>query len=108
MKQVRGWYVRMLTRREASDYNGRWIVNINWRVQGFMSLDDATASEKTLDTLAETLVAAFRNDENLGGVVDTTIVGEDAGLQVEDSGPVMFGGVLCHSARCRLVTQHLE
>lgn len=106
VKQVRGWYIRRMTRRESSDYQGRHEVILGWRVQGFMSLDDASASEKTFDSLVETLVDAFRADETLGGAVDSSIVGEDAGLQIEDTGPVMFGGVLCHSARGRLMTRH--
>jgi hypothetical protein len=104
--QVRGWHIRRMTRRESSPHEGRWIVILGWRVQGYMSFEDAAASEKTFDNLVEDLVDAFRADETLGDVVDSTIVGGDAGLQVEDSGPVMFGGVLCHSARCRLMTRH--
>jgi len=104
--RIRGWYVRRLARREASDYNGRTRVTMTWRIQGYVSLDDETATEKVFDALLDALVAAFRADETLGSVVDSTIVGQDAGLQIEDTGPVYFGGVLCHSARGRLMTQH--
>ena len=106
VNQIRGWNIRRLSRREQSPDRGRWVVVINWRVQGYMSLEDSTASEKVFDNLVEQLVDAFRVDDTLGDVVDSTIVGQDAGLQIEDSGPVMFGSVLCHSARCRLVTRH--
>lgn len=106
VNQVRGWYIRRISRHEGSDYVARYEVIINWRIQGYMSLKDDVESEKVFDSLVETLADEFRTDETLGGVVDSIIVGDDAGLQVEDAGPVMFTGILCHSARCRLTTRH--
>jgi hypothetical protein len=32
----------------------------------------------------------------------------DAGVQVPESGPVMFAGVLCHAARLTLATRHYK
>lgn len=105
-KEVRGWFIRRVTRRERSEYNGRYAVVSTWRIQGYRSFVDAQASEKLFNAQLENLCTAFRNDETLGGVVDSTIVGEDAGLQVIDSGPALFAGVLCHAANCRLTTRH--
>ena len=107
-KQIRGWMVRRLSRRAISPDLGRTIVTNTWQIRGYLQLDDANASEKTFDNLVEAVVDAFKADETLGGVVDCIIVDDVAGLQLEDSGPVMFGGVLCHSARCRLLTRHFE
>jgi hypothetical protein len=103
---IRGWFIRRVSRREASDYNGRVKVTMSWLIQCYFGLQDAEASEQDLDAVLDALVAAFRADETLGGVVDSTIVGQDAGLQVEEVGPLLFTGKLCHSARCRLSTQH--
>jgi hypothetical protein len=106
--QIRGWNIRRLSRRALSTDLGRTIVTTTWRLNAYMSLDDAAESEKAFDTLVDAAVAAFKQDETLGGVVDATVVADVAGLQVEDAGPVMFGGVLCHAARCTLLTQHFE
>ena len=103
--KVLGWVVRRLKIVEKSPAMGRWDVRITWRVAGYMSLDDSAASELAFDELVETLRTAFRDDPTLGGAVDTTIVPERAGLEVEDAGPVMFAGVLCHSARLGLTTK---
>lgn len=106
--QVRGWYVRRLARQANSNSLGRFVITTTWRIAGFMSFDDANASEKTFDTLCDAVVAAFIANETLSGVVDCVVVGDVAGLQIDDTGPVMFGGVLCHSMRGRLLTQHFE
>ena len=57
-----------------------------------------------LDRLIEAVRVAFRHDETLGGVVETTMSDGRAGPQLDDSGPAMFAGVLCHHARLTLST----
>ena len=104
--QVRGWFIRRLARKESSSALARARVEMTWRIQGYMGFVDAAQSEKTFDALLDAVVAAFRRDETLGGIVDSTIVGQDAGLQIEDAGPVMFAGVLCHAVSGRLMTRH--
>lgn len=69
-----------------------------------MSLDDETQSELAFDNLIEAARDAFREDETIGGAVETTTVDGQAGLQLDDSGPSMFAGVLCHHARLSLAT----
>lgn len=105
-----GWHVRRRATRESSDALGRWTVTHEWQVRGFRALDDAGASELAFDGLIEATRDAFRADESLGGVVDTTVLGDGpddpAGLQLLESGPVMFCGVLCHGARLALFTRH--
>lgn len=108
--QIRGWNIRRLSRGEKSPaLNVSGITN-KWRISGFMSLEDATGSELTFDGLTEAMIDAFRADETLGGLVfGTTPDGQETvGIQVEDSGPVMFAGVLCHSARLILYTHHFR
>lgn len=105
--KILGWNVRRVKTSEKSDALGRWMVTHYWAIKGFMSLDDEGDSELVFDRKIEAIGERFRTDETLGGVVDTTVIEEDvAGIQVEDSGPVMFAGVLCHSAKLGLVTRH--
>ncbi len=66
-------------------------------LRGYMSVQDAAATEKTFNTLVETVRAAFRGNHTLNGAC-------------YDAGPAsatvidtrMFGGVLCHYAEIRL------
>lgn len=108
--QLLGWNVRRRATRESSDALGRWTVTHEWRISGFMALNDAAATELEFDDLIEAARDVFRADETLGGVVATTVIGDGpddpAGLQLLESGPVMFCGVLCHSARLALFTRH--
>lgn len=106
--EVRGWYVRRTATRETSPGRGRYVVVHDWLIRGFMALDDLAATEETFDALIEAARDAFRADETLGGVIAGTNVDNRAGAQVTESVPVMFAGVLCHSARLALTTRHFQ
>lgn len=107
--RIRGWVIRLATTRRTRPTLGRYIVTHRWQIRGYMGFDDADESELLFDDLVEGLQAAFKADETLGGTVAATVLPDDlAGLQRDDSGPVMFSGVLCHSARLNLATQHYE
>ena len=111
---VRGWFVRRPITRESGNILGRSTIEvIRWRIQGFAQLDDAAQSELSFDALIESVRNAFAQDETLGGTVhQCSEPGNDDGescIQLEDAGPVMFGGVLCHAARLALTTvRYLE
>lgn len=103
--KILGWNVRRLSTREiegATTFN-REIHR--WQIRGYSSLVDDTASELVFDNLVEAVRAAFRNDETIGGTVETTAADGLIGLQLDDSGPVMLGGILCHGVRLTLATQ---
>lgn len=109
--QIRGWNIRRIKRTETSQMMGSSDVVNAWRISGFMGLSDVEQSELVFDGLVEDLCAAFRADETLGGLIASTVIpmqNNIAGLQEEDSGPVMFAGVLCHSARLVLYTWHIN
>lgn len=104
--ELKGWTIRKTRTREKSPARGRNNIVHTWQIDGYLGFDDANASEEAFDLLVEAVADAFRADETLGGVVAETVVDGEAGIQVDDSGPVMFAGVLCHSARLRLGTRH--
>jgi hypothetical protein len=108
--QLLGWYIRLLKTQRASPGRGRTAILHTWRIRGFMAFDDAAQSELTFDALVESLQEAFTAHETLDGVVGATSFPEQNvdGLQRDDSGPVMFAGVLCHSALLTLNTLHHE
>lgn len=105
--QLRGWFVRREQVIETGRILPRSIERVRWRIQGVMALDDAHASELVFDGLIDALRDAFRADDTLGGTVNQCAMpdGSEAGLQLVSSGPVMFADVLCHGARCSLLTE---
>jgi hypothetical protein len=108
-RKLLGWFVRRLSTREVVVDSVTTRLITRWQINGFMGLEDDQASEKAFDDLVEAVRAAFRDDETLGGCVETTRgqPGEEAGLQLDELGPVMFAGVLCHKARLSLTTWSL-
>ena len=108
--KINGWHVRRVGIWQTSPVLGRWVVTTQWEIRGVLSFSDADESELDFDSLIDAAQDAFRADLTLGGVVATTVLGEKdddpAGLQLDDSGPVMFAGVLCHGAKFSLFTRH--
>jgi len=109
--QLRGWHIRRTSRVETYIDLERWVVVNNWQIRGFMALDDSAGSEKTFDNLVEAVCDAFDTtptliaDPNYAEVILDEARG---GVQVPESGPVMFAGVLCHAARLTLATRHYK
>lgn len=105
--RIQGWNVRRISKAETSQVMPRTRVVNTWVIRGFMSLSDEAESELMFDALIESICDAFRDDLTLGGVVEDIILEDGtAGIQVKDSGPVMFCGVLCHAAKLELNTVH--
>lgn len=102
--QILGWHVRRVATASQFITFNRWKETTSWEIRGYAGLNDAAASELALDELVELIRAAFRADDTLGGVVDTCTTNEAAGVQLADSGPVMFAGVLSNSVRLSLRT----
>ena len=106
--QVRGWFIRRFQTRESGNIQAHTIEQARWRIVGVMSLVDAAVTELAFDALLERIRDAFAADETLGGTVDQCTDPDsrqgEAYIQIDDAGPVMFGGVLCHGARLRLST----
>ncbi len=97
-----GWHIRRVSRRESQANNE---VDTGWEIRGFRSLNDASASEKEFDDLVDAVLDAFRAEPRLGGLLLTPKDDGQAVPEIQDSGPVMFCGVLCHSVRLRYQTR---
>jgi hypothetical protein len=108
--EMRGWFIRRLSRREYEKSATYIRVGHDWQIAGYMALQDQRATELLMDNLVEQLCGAFRLDLTLGGLVEDRPAGQDApsGLQLVDSGPYMLGGVLCHGVKLTLTTAHYE
>lgn len=107
--RIYGWHFRRVRTTELLISTGRNYQDHSWRFRGFMSMEDGDATEKKFDIQIELIRDAFRADPRLGFTdVDTEFLEANAGqgnIQLEESEPVMFCGVLCHFARLSLVTR---
>jgi hypothetical protein len=111
-RDIRGFYIRRQSYRELTYSSTRNKVRTRWSIRGFASLVDAEATELAFDALLDGMAAKLRANpvlrDNLFTPLCHTVTDDGAGLQLEESGPVMFAGVLCHGATFSLSTEHLE
>jgi hypothetical protein len=103
--RVRGGFITRTATRELEASTSHNNVIHRWRINYYVGWSEQENSAAGFDYLVECMRAAFRDDETIGDVVSTTIVDGQAGLQLEDAGPVMFAGTLCHGARFSLQTK---
>lgn len=105
---VKGWFVRRVrTRRRPMTYDVNEVQH-SWVIKGFRSFNDEVGSEIQFDMLVEVIAEAFRADDTLGGTVISCTTPQAAGIQLTESTPVMFAGVLCHGVELELTTITLE
>ena len=102
--QVRGWYIHRVNEADIVGASFCQTRNDAWEIRGFMSLDDANESELVFDDLVDSISTRFfDNDPVLPGL---RIVDSEQGQRARlvQLQPVMFAGVLCHSAVIALKT----
>ena len=106
-KELRGWFIRRVATRELAYLRNQSLVEHDWQIRGFLSFQDAEKSEIVMDSLVEQLRATFLTDLTLGGLVDERRdAGQPIGLQLGETAPYMFAGILCHGVRLDLTTRH--
>lgn len=105
--QVRGWFVRRTRVYATNVVKPRWTEVESFQLRGFMAWDDNRQSDLEMNALIDSILLAFRNAPTLGGAVTkqgALSAGADQGVRLDDYGPVMLAGVLCHGARLSLTT----
>ncbi|WP_423458031.1 hypothetical protein [Ottowia sp. VDI28] len=103
---IRGWYIRRFATAEVNA-NARILNEHTWHVRGYMSLKSAIDSELIFDELIERMRDAARMHGTMG--VSSALgasTAQERGVQVINAGPVLFAGVLCHSAVLELKTRN--
>ena len=102
---IRGWYLRRTATAEVNA-NGRILNEHRWLIRGYLAFKDAVESELIFDELVERIRSAVRVDTTLGlpGMLGGSTQ-EERGVQLASAGPVMFAGLLCHSAMLELSTR---
>jgi hypothetical protein len=106
--RILGWHVRRGARRAVRVADASYQVQTDWKIRGFLSLDDADQSELIFDGLLDACISALSADPTLGGLVADNTTERAAGAQLVEAGPVMLAGVLCHGAMLELTTVHYQ
>jgi len=101
---LQGWHIRRVGRSQGSVFDE---VRTTWELRAFRALADGESSELVFDDLLDRVIAEYRKDPTLGGVVFWPTNDDAWAPELVDSGPAMFGGVLCHCAKLRLMTRHV-
>lgn len=108
-KELRGWFIRRVGRRETEETHTSTQVAIDWQIRGYTAIRDAQASEVEMDGLVDAVIASIKADLSLGGLLDGLLPPpRSVGAQLMESGPYMFAGVLCHGVRLDWTTVHIE
>ncbi|MCX7067332.1 MAG: hypothetical protein NTW85_06540 [Methylococcales bacterium] len=112
--RLHGWFVQRASVAEKLLNSQANSEQSFWSIVGYLAVNDTTASELEFDTLLDAMRAVFRVAmlnpvvEIAGQAVNLSYteqaVKAQIGFAVLDSQPVLFAGVLCHSARCQLIT----
>jgi hypothetical protein len=101
---LNGWNIRRVATKEIYVNPAITQVTHLWRLRAFRAISGGGQSERDFDATIEAVRSKFRDDWTLGGLIINTRAEAAEGLQVDDSQPVMFAGVLCHGATCSLAT----
>lgn len=103
-----GGFIRRRSLVKESPDTFTFIVKTNWEIELFRGFQESENSELAFDLMIDAIDEAFIADQTLGGVVDTTVTPDQAGIRLVTSQPAMFGGVLVHYAKLSLITEHTE
>jgi hypothetical protein len=90
---VNGWMIHREANSNTRQVGGRIERYHTYRIFGIYEMDDASASEVTLQALLELIYAAFIDDPRLSG----TAAGTEP-IQIESIDADEFGGRLYHTA----------
>jgi hypothetical protein len=94
--QIRGWEISRRGGPAEDIAYGVIEVPHHFLIRGFMGVSDADATEKTFNTLIESVRTAFLTKDTLNGTCRTIRYEGKAGIQVDLIESRMFGSVFCH------------
>ncbi|TAN61050.1 hypothetical protein EPN18_07380 [bacterium] len=101
VKQIRGWEI---TRTAVTEHkHGAFWRHHQFRISGYMGLQDAAGTDKTFQTLVENICETFRTAD--GGATWDYRNGDspdNSAMQVNTIDVREFGAVLCHYAEITL------
>ncbi len=103
-KQIRGWEI---TRTGVTEHHrGCYFRHHKFRLSGYMSLQDRSATDKIFQALVDEVCNVFRNADGPEGSTWYYMNGDDEASsppQVPIIKPKMFGNVLCHTTEITLI-----
>lgn len=108
--QIRGWIITLVRMKpeiigfQGGGITGTLLATYTYLVRGFLGVDDANATEKTMTALALAAAWALENDATLRSEAlekEEPVVSE----LLQDYR--MFGGVLCHYVEMKVTPQEV-
>lgn len=99
---IRGWTIRREKTAEELSTHEESDRDYSFKIRGYMSLKDSTATSKTFDDLIETICDTFRAliENDLNGKADYVGL-----IQVDLVEDRMFGTALCHYCELSIIIQ---
>lgn len=98
-ERLAGWYLA----HKATRFPDRFVRDDDWHLRGFWAWNEAGNSSHAFDAAVEAIVQAFRTPwRPAAGAVYRAGA---QGVELVESGPVLFAGVLCHTALLRVTTR---
>lgn len=100
-KQIRGWEISRISATEHKD--GAFFRHHTFSIDGYMSMSDANASDKTFQVLIDSICDVFRSPTD--GATWYYLDGDNpkaSPAQVLTIDVRAFGNVLCHHAKINL------
>ena len=108
-KELRGWFIRRVARRVMEESHTSDLVSTDWQMRGFMAIRDGMASEIEMDAVTDGIIGTIRADLTLGGLLDgLPPAPRSVGVQMVESAPFKFAGVVSHGVRLAWTTFHME
>lgn len=108
--QIRGWQIGLNSVQllpppfEDSTAHPCHTFRYDWAITGFMSVDDASESEKTARALAVAVVDKLRKTRE-----NVTATAVNTGIpQITSIGYAVFGGVLVHNIQISWTTEEIQ
>lgn len=106
--KIDGGFVRRVRRNSISPNDTVFERTTHWEIVYIRSWRDSLQSSDKFNELLDAIAEAFETDVTLGGVVATTKENGQAAIQLINSVPAMFAGILVHYAVMTLTTKDIH
>lgn len=106
-RKLRAWYIdlrEMPTQPSAADGTMQWSRNVT--IEGFLSFEDASGSDKTAVALAESIIRTLWSDLRATKLGGTVLTGKPG--RIADKNPRNFAGVVCSYVRVEMPLESIE
>lgn len=108
--KINAWTIERVSFVESPRNLTSNLTDTTWQINGFYAYDLASNSHIEFNEMVDAIRTAIRDDDDLGGVVSTCIVGDRAGIQGNTIDHAWLANnitMLCHIVELILTTRIL-